>query len=280
MRARFWGVRGSIPSPGAATARYGGNTACVSIHLDGRNDRVLVFDAGTGIRELGKAIAAGPGEIFILLSHTHWDHIQGFPFFLPIYEPNRSIYVFQTPQDKDMICSLMEQMDGAHFPVNLETLPSLTQCIFEDPISFLRSKGFLVSRIATNHPAGGYGFRVGHEGRAAAYITDNELDPPYRKATDFEGFVRFCQGADVLIHDAQYLDNDMPHKRGWGHSLVSQASELAAAARVKHLILYHHDPERSDSELDAIQEEARLWFRRNHPAIQCTVAYEGLIVEV
>jgi len=278
MRVKFWGVRGSIPSPGASTARYGGNTTCVSIHLDG--DKILVLDAGTGIRELGKAVAPGSADIFILLSHTHWDHLQGFPFFLPIYQTNRKIYVFQTPQDKDMLCSLMEQMDGAHFPVNMENLPSQIKCIPGDAVQFLREHGFRISQIATNHPGGGYGYRIEHEGKSVVYLTDNELDPPYEKSTEFSEFVLFCQHADLLIHDAQYLKADMPQKHGWGHSLVSQACELAAAAGVRHLVLSHHDPERTDPELDSIQEEARSWFHSHNHRIQCTVAFEGLEIEI
>lgn len=278
MNVKFWGVRGSIPSPGASTARYGGNTSCVSIHPD--RGKILVLDASTGIRELGKAVAASAEEIFILLSHTHWDHIQGFPFFIPIYQPKRKIYVFQTLQDKTMLCALIEQMDGAHFPVNLDHLPSETKCITEDAIAFLRDHGFCISRIATNHPGGGYGYRVEHNGRSVVYLADNELDPPYEKATDFTEFVQFCQRTDVLIHDAQYLKKDMPHKHGWGHSLVSQACDLAVAAEAKHLILYNHDPERTDQELDSIQKDARSWFDKHHYTIQCTAAFEGLTVDI
>jgi ribonuclease BN (tRNA processing enzyme) len=112
------------------------------------------------------------------------------------------------------------------------------------------------------------------------YLTDNELDPPYEKATEFDGFVQFCQHADVLIHDAQYVEADMPHKHGWGHSVVSQVCALAKAAEVTHLILFHHDPDRTDDELDAIQDTARAWFHAQAPRIACTAAYEGLVVKI
>jgi phosphoribosyl 1,2-cyclic phosphodiesterase len=278
MRVTFWGVRGSIPSPGALTARYGGNTSCVAIEL-GR-EKTLVLDAGTGIRELGKAMIGRDAEIFVLLSHNHWDHIQGFPFFAPIYQPHRRIYCFPTPQGHTLLYSLLEQMDGPHFPVTPKRLPSQTECITDDVMGFLREHGMNISRIPTNHPGGGYGYRIEHEGRSVVYLTDNELDPPYTKVTEFEAFAHFCQHADLLIHDAQYLPSDMPHKHGWGHSLVSQACELAVAAEVKHLILYHHDPERTDHELDAIQEDARAWFACHEPSITCTVAFEGLVLDL
>jgi ribonuclease BN (tRNA processing enzyme) len=112
------------------------------------------------------------------------------------------------------------------------------------------------------------------------YLTDNELDPPYAKATEFDGFVQFCRNADLLIHDAQYRENDMPLKHGWGHSLASQACSLAAAAEAKHLVLYHHDPDRTDDEIDAIQEEAREWLRGHASAVRCTAAFEGLTLDI
>lgn len=290
MTARFWGVRGSIPSPGVSTTRYGGNTPCVSLHLP--EGQVLVLDAGTGIRELGKAIAAGTEEVFIVLSHPHWDHIQGFPFFIPIYQPNRRIFMFPTrlgptsicglclrakaQGDKTIVCPLLEQMDGAHFPVLPEEVPSQPKCVTEGEIDFLRSRGLHISSIAANHPGGSFGYRIENEGRSLVYLTDNELDPPYEKATDFEGFVEFCRNADVLIHDAQYLERDLPHKHGWGHSLVSQACDLALKAEVKHLVLYHHDPDRTDGELDGVQEDARRWLDGQSAQVACTVAFEGL----
>ena len=278
MTIRFWGVRGSIPSPGTSTVRYGGNTSCVSVHWP--DGRILVFDAGTGIRKLGKTILPNAKEIFVILSHPHWDHIQGFPFFLPIYEPDRRVYVFPTRLSKTMMCSLLEQMDGAHFPVRPETLPSPPTCVTENEVDFLRGRGFAISRVATNHPGGGFGYRIENEHRSVVYLSDNELYPPYEKATDFDGFVRFCRDADVLIHDAQYVEQDMPHKHGWGHSLVSQVCRLAATAEVRHLILFHHDPDRTDQESDSIQENARLWLGEHSQDIQCTTAYEGLALDM
>jgi phosphoribosyl 1,2-cyclic phosphodiesterase len=276
MEVRFWGVRGSVPSPGFHTARYGGNTSCISIRLE--EGRLLILDAGTGIRELGKALCSLPDEIYILLSHVHWDHIQGFPFFGPIYQSGRKISMFPTRLGKTMTCSLLEQMDGAHFPVSPEHLPAQPACITENEIDFLRGRGFDLSKIATNHPGGGYAYRLINKGRSMIYLTDNELDPPYKKTTEFEGFVEFCRGTDLLIHDAQYVERDMPQKRGWGHSLVNQACELAAAAAVKHLVLYHHDPDRTDEELDSLQEQARERLGRETPPVKCTAAYEGLVI--
>jgi phosphoribosyl 1,2-cyclic phosphodiesterase len=278
LTIRFWGVRGSIPSPCSSTVRYGGNTSCVSVEKG--EDNVLVFDAGTGIRSLGKFLAGKGSRIFVLPSHGHSDHIQGFPFFAPIYESNRTIFMCAAPQGKDMICSLIEQMDGASFPVPPDELPSKPECITEDIPLFLQRHGFNVTRIACNHPGNAYGYRLDDDRGSIVYLTDNELDPPYARANDFEDFVRFCKNADVLIHDAQYVEQDMPHKHGWGHSLVSQACSLGAAAGVKHLLLYHHDPDRNDDALDTIERNARSWFQENHPETRCTVAAEGLTLEL
>lgn len=278
LKVKFWGVRGSIPSSGISTARYGGNTSCVSVHLG--DDKTLVLDAGTGIRELGKTLVAGNADIFVLVTHIHWDHIQGFPFFAPIYQKNRMVYVFPYLKGQTMFNSLIGQMDGAHFPVTMDDLPSKYEIINENVTVFMGSHGFNVSRIATNHPGGAYGYRIENNGRSVVYLTDNELDPPYQKNNDFDAFARFCSCADILIHDAQYIERDMPQKHGWGHSQVSQACNLAVAAGVKHLVLFHHDPDRTDAELDAIQDEARAWFEKNKHDIRCTAAYEGLELEL
>lgn len=278
LTVRFWGVRGSIPSPGVSTIRYGGNTSCVSVDIG--TDKLLVFDAGTGIRMLGKALEGSTAPIFVLLSHSHWDHIQGFPFFAPIYQPECTIYLFPTPPGNVQWCATLEQMDGAHFPVTADRLPSRLHCVTEGVMEFLAGQGFCISSIATNHPGGGAGYRLDHAGHSVVYLTDNELAPPYEQTTTFEAFTQFCRHADVLIHDAQYLEDDMPHKHGWGHSLVHQACALAVAARVRHLILFHHDPDRSDDALDTIQETACAWLATQDQRLRCTAAYEGLVVEI
>lgn len=278
MIIQFWGVRGSVPSPGPTTFRYGGNTSCVSVDIG--HNTLLVLDAGTGIRELGKVLPASTTTIFVLLSHSHWDHIQGFPFFRPLYQPDRTIYLFPNLVGKALWCSALQQMDGAHFPVTPDRLPSQTFCIIEGAVDFLAEHRWCISQIALNHPGGSAGYRIEQAGRSVVYLTDNELAPPYQQTTTFDDLVHFCRHADVLIHDAQYLESDMPHKHGWGHSLVSQVCALAVAAQVKHLILFHHDPDRTDVEIDAIQTQVRAWVRTQGAHLRCTAAYEGLVVRL
>jgi phosphoribosyl 1,2-cyclic phosphodiesterase len=229
---------------------------------------------------LGKALEGSATPIFVLLSHAHWDHIQGFPFFAPLYQPERPVYLFPTPSGKGLWCAALEQMDGAHFPVRADRLPSHTRCITEGVMEFLAEQGFCISHIAVNHPGGGSGYRIQHAGRSVIYLTDNELAPPYKLTTTFDDFAHFCRHADLLIHDAQYLEDDMPQKHGWGHSLVQQACALAVAAQVQHLVLFHHDPDRTDAALDTIQETASGWLAEQDQRMRCTVAYEGLVVKL
>jgi ribonuclease BN (tRNA processing enzyme) len=171
-------------------------------------------------------------------------------------------------------------MDGAHFPVKAEDLPSKNYCIEENIIGFLADHGFHVTTIEANHPGGGYGYRIEDGRNSIVYLTDNELNPPYSKVTEFEDFVSFCSGTEVLIHDAQYIEEDMPEKHGWGHSVVNQVIDLALAADVKQLVLYHHDPDRTDSELEVIEKAAQQRIAKVSQSLQCTAAYEGLVIEI
>ena len=210
----------------------------------------------------------------VLLSHNHWDHIQGFPFFAPIYQPDRLINIYSIKEEDKTLCALLEQMGGAHFPVSTEDLLSVHKCIHEKSFMFLNKKGYNVKSIRTNHHGEGHGYKIENNGKTLYYITDNELYPPTGQNTGFDEFVKFCKGADILIHDAQYIEEDMPAKHGWGHSLVSHSCELAIAARVKHLVLFHHDQERTDDQIDAIETEAKALLGKH--GIECTAAYEGL----
>jgi phosphoribosyl 1,2-cyclic phosphodiesterase len=272
MIITFYGVRGSIPSPGAHTVKYGGNTSCV--HVDLSSGRKLILDAGTGIRALGKELADTDEPINILLSHGHWDHIQGFPFFNPIYQRDRHIRVYiNDTKEHNKLCSLFEQIDGANFPVNANDLPSSSECIFDNIETSLASDDIQIHCAALNHPGGGSAYRIEDEGTSCAYITDNELQPPGKVATSYEKWVEFCQGVDVLIHDAQYLESDMPHKHGWGHSLVTQVRQLALDAEVGCLVMFHHDPDRADTEIDFIQKENDNFFRgQRAPSISLCAA--------
>ena len=271
----FWGVRGSVPSPGPTTNRYGGNTSCVSITAD---DKILILDAGTGIRNLGSAIISKPDlEIFVIVTHSHWDHIQGFPFFTPIYQPNRPVHMFPTLHKKNVVlASLIDQMDGAHFPITPDQVPSNFNFVTENPLEFLGSNGFHLEMVPMNHPGKAFGYKITIDDKIICYFTDNEIDPPYEKSIELNELTNQCRNADILIHDAQYTEDDMPLKHGWGHSLISQVTELGKSAEVKNLVYYHHDPERTDDLLDKELEKAAKTLKENGSSVQPYFAYEGL----
>ena len=275
----FWGVRGSVPSPGPTTTRYGGNTSCVSITVD---NKILILDAGTGIRNLGGAIIGQPElEIFVVVTHSHWDHIQGFPFFTPIYQPNRPVHMFPTLHKKNVVLSsLIDQMDGAHFPITPDQVPSNFNFVTENPLEFLENNGFHMELVPMNHPGKAFGYKIKIDDKIICYFTDNEIDPPYEKSIELDVLTKHCRNVDILIHDAQYIEADMPLKHGWGHSLISQVTKLGESAEVKNLVYYHHDPERSDDDIDAELEEASKTLKENGSSVRPYFAYEGLKLSI
>ena len=278
MLVTFYGVRGSIAAPGPLTVKYGGNTSCVHVRLN--NGSNLIFDAGPGIRELGKQMVRHDEPLLLLLSHGHWDHIQGYPFFGPIYQPGREIRVCQGVESNEIaLKAILEQMDGSNFPVHSGDLPSTIKTVHEVD-KYLNEQSYHTLRKHLNHPGGGNAYRIEEDGVSIAYITDNELDPPGAPSTTYGEWVEFCQGVDLMIHDAQYTESDMPAKHGWGHSLISQVRELAVDAQVKNLVMYHHDPERSDSELDEIAIESAKFFKSKTSTIGSYIAAEGLTFEL
>ena len=232
MRLTFYGVRGSIPTPGAAFVRYGGNTACVHIELEDGTD--IVLDSGTGIRLLGEHLAKKNTPIHLLLSHNHWDHIQGFPFFPPIYQAEREINIYPGQTLFEEPDQILKQMEGSLFPVPRSALRaniSLIEVPKADNTFVIGSAK--ITRLAMNHPGSGSAYCINADGVKVAYITDNELYPPYKKETDFIDFAKFTENADLLIHDAQYMLSDMPAKNGWGHSVAEEAVKLAMPSNAK-----------------------------------------------
>lgn len=279
MKITFYGVRGSIPVPRTEMMRFGGNTACVHIAL--HSGIHLVLDAGTGIRELGKHLRLAKEPIYIFLSHSHWDHVIGYPFFAPIYQKGRDICIFPSRRHgHGQLCSLLDQMDGAHFPISSTQLPSNTRCLVDDAESALQQHGLTITRKILNHPGGGYAYRALENNNSCAYVTDNELPAPREDSTNYAEWVTFCRGVDVLIHDAQYLDSEMPERQGWGHSALSRVWQLALDAKVKTLVLFHHDPERTDAQIQAIQDETQTFFQKKHSNIKAVCAFEGLSINL
>lgn len=276
MRVTFYGVRGSCPAPGPSTARHGGNTSCVGARLsDGTQ---LVFDAGTGIRMLGKELEEIGYNlpIHLLISHTHWDHIIGLPFFGPMWKDTTELIIHPLTNNRQERFRWRPTLfDEIHFPVPAEDIPCKIE-LADHPRGVWKIGSASVLRIRMNHPGGAQGFRIeDSNGGVFCYLTDNELSPPGTTTTTPEQLAQFAANADLIVHDAQYLPGDMPHKHGWGHSLVQDVLEFGALAKPKRLALFHHDPERTDAELDAIGAQATADYARRGLGIEVVVAREG-----
>lgn len=268
MKVEFFGVRGSMPSAGSNTHIFGGNTSCV--YIEQNNGKDLILDSGTGIVELGTRLLETQSPINILLTHNHWDHIQGFPFFKPIYQPNRNITIVAgNVDDKKSQDAILKQMSGSYFPVCYQDLPaSITLNTDLSSQKQFTLNGFLVSTAPLNHPGGGTAYCIKADEKKIAYVTDNELNPPEKVNTSICEWSNFIEGADLLIHDAQFIDADLPLKHGWGHSTIDQVAELAIKASIKNVIIISHDPSRTDEQLLAIEKYLHSQYAQ-HVKIEC-----------
>jgi len=290
MRVRFWGTRGSLPSPGKATIQFGGNTSCVEVNTE---RTLVILDAGTGIRDLGhKLVQDGPTEGHILISHPHWDHIQGFPFFGPLLAPGSHFTVHSAKADH---CSLRDvfagQMEYPYFPITLSQLKS--------PVSFhevgeekMEVGDVGVTSHVLNHTTLTLGYRLEHAGATMVYATDTEPHGSFQTTHETlnlaqrfphpgdRDLVDFARDADVLIHDAQYIASEYPMKAGWGHSTVDYAVEVALAAGVKQLVLFHHDIDRSDEQIRELVAGARRVVAQRGASLQVAAAAEGWELEL
>lgn len=272
MHIKFWGVRGSTPTPQAENMRYGGNTSCVEVRAQGQ---IYIFDCGTGFRLLGKQLArefgSRPITAHIFLSHFHWDHIQGIPFFSPLYDaPDNHFFFHSSSRTRGLQRAIEEQMIDPYFPVNMSEMAAHRN--FYDI-----EEGRLVLDHATietkwlNHPQGCLGFRMETPEGVLVYATDNEPGDAL-----FDKSVRkLAAGADVLIYDAQYLPEEYTaKKRGWGHSHWREAINVVMESGARELVLFHHDPDHSDACIDHIVREARNYY----PKVRA--AEEGLEIEL
>jgi phosphoribosyl 1,2-cyclic phosphodiesterase/CheY-like chemotaxis protein len=289
MRVRFWGTRGSIATPGPTTVRFGGNTLCVELITN--NGQRLIFDCGTGARPLGIDLAHSvprPLRASILLSHTHWDHIQGFPFFDPLFVPGNEFTICAPDSVGPSLANVLAgQMEYTYFPVTIDQLPA--KIGFRELTEGQHNiDGIGVKTQYLNHPALCLGYRVETDGVSVVYLTDHE---PYSetlwRADALPGSLgsilhagdrrhaEFMRGADLVIHDSQYTPQEYPSKKNWGHSTYEYAVELAAATAVRHLALIHHDPLHDDADILEIEQSAqRLAAKRlSGPHVFC--AYEG-----
>lgn len=293
MKVTFWGTRGSIATPGAGTVRYGGNTPCVGVVTD--SGELLILDAGTGARGVGDhLLATAPGLIrgSIFLTHTHWDHIQGFPFFAPVFVEGNQWRVYG-PSDgaRQLEEVLSGQMQYTYFPVEMAQVPAGLTCVDLDE-GIVQLGDVKVRTQYLNHPAVTLGYRVEADGASVAYCTDHEPFSPnlFRDPRDrsLGGLLHpgdrrhaeFFAGADLLIHDAQYTAEEYERKRNWGHSSIDHVVDLALIAGVRRVAIFHHDPSHDDAFLDSIESYARARAEGAGSAIEVFCAREGQSVEL
>jgi phosphoribosyl 1,2-cyclic phosphodiesterase len=288
MKVRFLGVRGSTPTPGLPTVRYGGNTVCVEVRL--ADGTLIILDGGTGLRELGNTLMSEgyKATLHMLLTHLHWDHIMGIPFFKPIWQKDTRLHIYPLANETQQTAGRRRALfDGIHFPVRASDVPATIDFLESDPEPW-RIGSASIRRIALNHPGGAQGFRIDDDdGASLAYLTDNELSPPPPKPggtmmhmTTLDELARFASNVDLLIHDAQYVETDMPAKRGWGHSTLEDVLRLGQKAETPHLVLFHHDPERDDDALDAMSARADEWLSENAEHTKATAAREGMVLDL
>ncbi len=254
LSVKFWGVRGSIACPSPNHIKYGGNTSCIEVTANGHR---LILDAGTGIRGLGQTYMKDDiSHIHILLTHTHWDHINGFPFFVPAYDPRRSVHIMagHLRGAEGIQNVLAAQMDNPMFPVPLSAMQAKMRFEdFEAGMSFDIYEGVHVRTAPLNHPNGSTGYRIEHGGHSICYITDTEHVPGKLD----QNIINLIEGADLVIYDCTYTEEEFPAKIGWGHSTWNEGVKLCREAGAKSMAIFHHDPEHDDAFMDALGAEAK-----------------------
>ncbi len=271
---KFWGVRGSIPSPGPHTVRYGGNTPCVAMQVGGKQ---FIFDAGTGLHVLGQSLLPlMPLEGYIFFTHSHWDHIQGFPFFTPAFIHGNKFHIHGAiaPDGSTIEQRLNDQMLHPNFPVPLQIMQANLDFHDLTPGQTIKIDDIIIDTAHLNHPGEAIGYRVNWHGGSVAYITDTEHFPDHLDKNVFG----LAENADILIYDSTYTEDEYYSQKspkvGWGHSTWQEAVKMAQAANVKTLVIYHHDPSHNDDFLDHVGQQAAEKF----PG--AIMAKEGLVLQV
>lgn len=300
IKIKFWGVRGSIPSPGERTIYYGGNTPCVEVQFPGKPRFIL--DAGSGIRELGKELLklSDPVKAYIFISHFHWDHIQGLPFFKPAFNPSNNFIIYGCDEPNVNLSEIISmQMNPTYFPLAIEDMQAKVEfrTIKEETFDV---EGIEVKTKFLNHPGYALGYRFTSNGKSIVYISDNEpfVHPAengnpktgsFKTITDrIEGFVEdmsddlveFIFGADILIHDTQYLPEEYEFKQTWGHSPLDYTVDIATRAKIKKLILFHHDPDHDDETINRMLDQSRELLKKGGNGIECEAAREGAVIKL
>jgi phosphoribosyl 1,2-cyclic phosphodiesterase len=299
MQLTFWGTRGSIATPGKETTRYGGNTPCTELRL-GNND-LIILDAGTGIRNLGEKLLqnGSPIKAYLLISHPHWDHIQGFPFFRPALIAGNEFTIVGAETEKLNLQNMItDQMNKIYFPLQMNDLRARLNFQRVNDGNEISVFGAKIETMFVNHPAFSLGYRITENGKTVVYISDNEpFDPELasrfhnvdqqivQKYLKSQGdpnqrIFDFVRGADILIHDTTYTPEEYKERQGWGHSHYQFTLKVAACGNVKKLVLFHHDPSHSDADIDNIYSLCLAEMKKNNFSFDCVPASEGMVLEV
>ena len=276
LSVRFWGVRGSIPCPGRNTVIYGGNTACIEIRAD---QQLNIVDLGSGACPFGDWLIAndmkknGNLKANIFITHTHWDHIMGFPMFTPVYMENTELRITGPMfSETGSIKTVFEtQLSHNYWPIRLNELSAKIDYNQIKETTLDLSNGLTVTSKLLNHPVACLGYRFNYEGKSVALIYDHE---PFAAAEDNEKIIRFLKDADILIHDSQYTNEEYPVHIGWGHSTLDNALQTAAAAGVKTLVFFHHDPSHTDAQLKKLE---KIYSKKE---VKCVMAKEGMTLKL
>jgi phosphoribosyl 1,2-cyclic phosphodiesterase len=288
MYIKFWGTRGSIPVPGNDTLKYGGNTSCVEIGLS--NNKMLILDAGSGIRELGKKLVSNGkvGTIDILFTHYHWDHIQGIPFFLPIFQKEATINFYgETSNGEKTKDILSSQMTSNYFPIGLDEMNA--ELIYHDvkPFNNYEINGAKLKTFRANHSSPTISYKITDGDKTIVYLTDNELimddssgNSIYDKLKKSnKELIDFCFGCDYLIHDSMYDESSLVDKKGWGHSANVTLAYFGILSQVKNLILFHYNPDYTDAKIDGLLKETNEVLKNESSDVKCVAAMERLRID-
>lgn len=289
MEVTFWGTRGSIPVPGKEFTKYGGNTPCLELRTEA--GETIIIDAGSGIRELGNKIldSGKPGKYSILMSHTHWDHIQGIPFFKPFYIKGFEFDIFFPKSDEQSAADMIDvQMQPLYFPVSKEVFGSKINYLNFAGTEKFNFTGVEVSIAKVHHSKNTQSYKFTENGRSLVYMTDNEImysaadhDPePDIIYKNNKELIDFCKDTDFLIHDSMYFFNDFKNKIGWGHSNNKSLAIFASLANVKNLLLFHYDPDHNDATVDRLASETVDFLKLYSGNINCIASQEGMTVKI
>ncbi|MBT8490123.1 MAG: MBL fold metallo-hydrolase [Deltaproteobacteria bacterium] len=275
MLIKCWGARGSIPVSGPEYLKYGGDTTCIEIRT--KNDEIIIVDAGSSIRRVGNKLTAEDRLDFTMLfTHAHWDHLMGFPFFKPLYSSKSHITICGCPFAQSTVKEMISRvMTPPYFPVNFDAIRAGITYEGECYESF-SVDSVTITPIFLNHPNQGLGYKFVEDDKSFVFITDNELSFKHPGGLDFDDYRDFATNADILIHDAEYTEEDYTRTRGWGHTVYKDALRLAMEANVKNFGLFHHNQDRNDDGVELIVRDCQNIIKKNHSPLECFAVYQNM----